>query len=142
MKTKRLIWVSLAMALIATSFAYGAEPYVIIKNAYTTYDNYQESSEFRVWEAVVCHIEFKVFGDANKYYKVFAITKTLGETSTFITKVPPGDYEMTNIHYVTDQFVPGYTETCEYKIKLKKRRKGVLELKDMDSSLSQITIVD
>jgi hypothetical protein len=142
MKTKRLIWVSLAMVLIATSSTHGAEPYVIIKNAYTTYDNHQENSEFRVWESVICHIEFKVFGNVDKYYKVFAITKTLGETVQFVTKVPPGDYAMTNIHYVTDQFVPGYTETCEYKIKLKKRRLGVLELKDMDSALSQITIVE
>ena len=142
MKTSKIILISLVIGIIISSPCYGAEPFVIITSAYTTFDYGERSTEFEVWDAVVCHIDFSVFGSADKYYKIVGITKTLGETATFKTKVPPGDYSIANIHHVTDEYQPGYANMCQYKVKIKRGRDGIQLVKDTDTALSEISIVE
>jgi len=131
-----------AMAFIMFTPCHAEEPFVQILDAYTTDDGGVETSEFQVWDAVCCHIEFSISGKPDKYYKVVGMTGTLGDESVFQVKLPPGNYTQTTVHLVTDAFGPGTIQACQYKIKLKKRQSGSLVVMDTDSAMSEITIVE
>lgn len=141
MKKTKLLVALLAIGLITSSPCYGVEPYVIITKAFTTHANGEEATEFPVLAVVVCHVNFRVFGTEGRYYKVTAITNALGEKIEYSDRVPPGEYMFSNSHHVREG-EPGDIELCQYKVKLKKRRDGTAMLKDTDSALSQITIVE
>jgi len=141
MKKTILIVVCAAMTLIVSSPCYADEPYVQITSAYTTDDSFVDTTEFGLWDPVVCHIEYSVSGSADKYYKVVGMTRVLGEKVAFVDRVPPGNYAVATIHHVTGDAQPG-TEICQYKIKLKKRKNGILMVLDTDSAISEITIVE
>ena len=141
MKKTILIVACVAMTLIVSSPCYADEPYVQITSAYTTDDQFVDSTEFGLWDPVVCHIEYTVSGNADKYYKIVGMTRLLGEKIAFSDRLPPGNYSVETIYQVTGDAQPG-TEVCQYKIKLKKRRNRILTVLDTDSAISQITIVE
>ena len=137
MKNTAKILAFAAISLFMVSASYAQEPEIVLNNVYTTMDNGTPATEFMCWQPVLCHMEFEVFGDANKYYKVIGITTTLGDKIVIKDSLPPGVYYMTTIHFVED-YHPLGPYTVNYKMKLKKAG----ALLDLDKAESEITVVE
>jgi hypothetical protein len=140
MKTPSLIIAFLAVAMVVASPCYAVEPYIKITRAYTTDQNGAETDEFQGGDTVVCRIELTVVGNAGRNYKVLGMIDALGTTAYFNERHTPGEYMLESVHTVSG--VPGSMEQCLYKVKLKKRKNGVLELKDADSALSEVAVLE
>ena len=137
MKKSAMIIALVAMALVIGSPCYAQEAGIIMTGAYTTMENGTPSTEFERWQAVICHMEYEIFGNPDKYYKVVGVTNTLGDTVVVTDKVPPGVYNIVTIHLVEDFHDLG-PYTVNYKLKLKK--KGVLL--DLAQAASEITVIE
>jgi hypothetical protein len=137
MKKSAMIIALVAMALVIVSPCQAEEAGIIMTGAYTTMENGTPSTEFEPWQAVICHMEYEVFGNPDKYYKVVGVTNTLGDTVVVTDKVPPGVYNIVTIHLVEDFHDLG-PYTVNYKLKLKK--KGVLL--DLAQAASEITVIE
>lgn len=140
MKATSMITAIAAMVLIVASHSYAVEPYVKITRAYTTDQAGMAADEFRVGDTASCRIEFTLVGTEGRNYKVFGMIHAFGETAFFNEKHTPGEYVLESIHTVSG--APGSMEQCLYKVKLKKRSNGTLVLKDTDSSLSEVAILE
>ena len=142
MKTTNLIVAFVTMALMVSSPCFAVEPYIQITKAYTTDTNGLETDEFEVGDTVVCRVEFTVVGNEGKNYRVVGMIQALGETEYFKEKYTPDDYMFESSKLVTGQFEPGAVEQCLYKVKVKKGRNGVLYLKDTDSAICEVAILE
>ena len=137
MKKFAMIIAFVAIALVIVSPCHAEEAGIIMTAAYTTMDNGTPSTEFEHWQAVLCHMEYEIFGNPDKYYRVVGITNTLDDTVVVNDKVPPGVYNIVTIHLVEDSHDLG-PYTVNYKLKLKK--KGVLL--DLAQATSEITVIE
>ena len=137
MKKSAMIIALVAMALVIVSPCYAEEAGIIMTGAYTTMENGTPSTEFERWQAVICHMEYEIFGNPDKYYKVVGVTNTLGDTVVVDDKVPPGVYNIVTIHLVEGDLDLG-SYTVNYKLKLKK--KGVLL--DLAQATSETTVIE
>jgi hypothetical protein len=137
MKKYAMIIAFVAMALVIGSPCHAQEAGIIMTAAYTTMDNGTPTTEFERWQAVICHMEYEIFGKPDRYYKVVGVTNALDNTVIVTDKAPPGVYNIVTIHLVEDFHDLG-PYTINYKLKLKK--KGALL--DLGQATSEITVVE
>jgi len=107
---------------------------VEIDDAYTMNAEKAYQTAFDVQDVVMYHIDYTIFGDPGKRYKVILSIKSMGDTLREVVRSEPGSYsiEKTNPADGDD----GGTHTVKYQMKLKKGRR----LLDVDIDTSQITV--
>jgi hypothetical protein len=78
MKKIILIVACVGMVLVFSWPSYAVEPEIRITNAYTCNDMNQPCTEFQAWETVYYKIEFSVYGNPDRRYKVIGMTHAFG----------------------------------------------------------------
>lgn len=137
MKKIILIVACVAMALVFSLPSYAVEPEIRITSAYTCNDMNEACTEFQAWETVYYNIEFSVYGNPDRLYKVVGMTHAFGVRTEEIQKLYPGDYTIVFGRLFGDDVDPG-TYVGTHKLKLKKRR----NLLDVATTVTEVSVVE